>query len=199
MNPTTAADRMLVSSNITSSLDWMLTRDITGRRKGLRLLTGSVLTPESGSTDVASPLRPVLKGGMGVLSAVNAAARRLACETCMHRHSEGIEMSGSPDPYDLQRFIDAQEPIFDAVLGELRRGRKRSHWIGSYFHSCRDWAAARPHFVTAFPRCRRRGPIWRTPCWDSGCGTVRAWSRPSTGRLPTRSSAGPTISRCVRR
>jgi uncharacterized protein (DUF1810 family) len=133
MKPTTAADRMLVSSNITSSLDWMLTRDITGRRNALRLFTGSVLTPESGSTDVASPLRPVLKGGMGVLSAVNAAARRLACETCMHRHSEGIEMSGSPDPYDLQRFIDAQEPIFDAVLGELRRGRKRSHWIWFVF------------------------------------------------------------------
>ncbi|MEN3321279.1 MAG: hypothetical protein V7643_4681 [Mycobacterium sp.] len=42
-------------------------------------------------------------------------------------------MSGSPDPYDLQRFIDAQEPIFDAVLGELRRGRKRSHWIWFVF------------------------------------------------------------------
>ena len=32
MAPTIAADRTLVSSSITSSLDWMLTRDISRRR-----------------------------------------------------------------------------------------------------------------------------------------------------------------------
>ena len=31
MNPTTAADRMLVSSNMINSFDWMLTRDIKER------------------------------------------------------------------------------------------------------------------------------------------------------------------------
>ena len=31
MNPTTAADRMLVSSNMIKSFDWMLTRDIRER------------------------------------------------------------------------------------------------------------------------------------------------------------------------
>ena len=39
MAPTIAADRMLVTSSMTSSLDWMLTRDISLRR--LRL-AGSV-------------------------------------------------------------------------------------------------------------------------------------------------------------
>jgi uncharacterized protein (DUF1810 family) len=30
---------------------------------------------------------------------------------------------------ELQRYLDAQEPVFDRVVEELRRGRKTSHWI----------------------------------------------------------------------
>ena len=37
------------------------------------------------------------------------------------------------DPHDLQRFVDAQAPVIDRVLDELRRGRKRSHWMWFVF------------------------------------------------------------------
>ncbi len=37
------------------------------------------------------------------------------------------------DPFDLQRFVDAQEPVFDQVLGELRAGQKQTHWIWFVF------------------------------------------------------------------
>ncbi len=37
------------------------------------------------------------------------------------------------DPYNLQRFIEAQDPVFDRVLAELRAGRKRSHWMWFVF------------------------------------------------------------------
>ena len=37
------------------------------------------------------------------------------------------------DPYNLQRFVDAQAPVYDQVLGELRAGRKTSHWIWFIF------------------------------------------------------------------
>jgi uncharacterized protein (DUF1810 family) len=37
------------------------------------------------------------------------------------------------DSHDLQRFIDAQDGIFDQALGELRSGRKRSHWMWFIF------------------------------------------------------------------
>ena len=37
------------------------------------------------------------------------------------------------DPFDLQRFVDAQAPAIDRVLGELRAGRKRSHWMWFVF------------------------------------------------------------------
>lgn len=34
---------------------------------------------------------------------------------------------------DLQRFLDAQAPVIDAVRDELARGRKRSHWMWFVF------------------------------------------------------------------
>jgi uncharacterized protein (DUF1810 family) len=37
------------------------------------------------------------------------------------------------DPHDLQRFVTAQAPVYDQVLGELRRGRKASHWMWFIF------------------------------------------------------------------
>jgi len=37
------------------------------------------------------------------------------------------------DPYDLQRFVDAQEQVFEQVRSELRTGRKRSHWMWFLF------------------------------------------------------------------
>ena len=37
------------------------------------------------------------------------------------------------DVYNLHRFLDAQERIYDTVLDELRAGRKSSHWIWFIF------------------------------------------------------------------
>lgn len=37
------------------------------------------------------------------------------------------------DPFDLRRFVDAQDRVYDTVLAELRSGRKRSHWIWFVF------------------------------------------------------------------
>jgi uncharacterized protein (DUF1810 family) len=37
------------------------------------------------------------------------------------------------DSFMLQRFRDAQEPVIDTVMAELRAGRKRSHWMWYVF------------------------------------------------------------------
>jgi uncharacterized protein (DUF1810 family) len=37
------------------------------------------------------------------------------------------------DPFDLQRFVDAQAPVYPRVLAELRRGQKQSHWMWFIF------------------------------------------------------------------
>ena len=40
-------------------------------------------------------------------------------------------------PYDLQRFIDAQEGIFEIALAELKAGNKRTHWMWFVFPQLR--------------------------------------------------------------
>ncbi len=37
------------------------------------------------------------------------------------------------DRYDLQRFIEAQDKVYESVLSELRAGQKRTHWIWYVF------------------------------------------------------------------
>lgn len=37
------------------------------------------------------------------------------------------------DPYDLNRFVEAQSPAYDQALAELRAGRKRTHWMWFVF------------------------------------------------------------------
>lgn len=34
---------------------------------------------------------------------------------------------------DLQRFVEAQNPVYDQVMQELQAGRKRSHWMWYVF------------------------------------------------------------------
>jgi len=37
------------------------------------------------------------------------------------------------DPFDLQRFLDAQAPIYARVVAELRRAQKQTHWMWFVF------------------------------------------------------------------
>jgi uncharacterized protein (DUF1810 family) len=37
------------------------------------------------------------------------------------------------DPFNLQRFVDAQAPVYDHVRRELEAGRKESHWMWFIF------------------------------------------------------------------
>ena len=38
-----------------------------------------------------------------------------------------------PDPFDLQRFVDAQDSVYRRVVAELSAGRKQSHWMWFIF------------------------------------------------------------------
>lgn len=41
------------------------------------------------------------------------------------------------DPFQLKRFVDAQELVFNTALAELRAGRKQTHWIWFIFPQLR--------------------------------------------------------------
>jgi uncharacterized protein (DUF1810 family) len=42
-------------------------------------------------------------------------------------------MEQNADPFDLRRFVDAQAPVIEDALSELRAGRKRTHWMWFVF------------------------------------------------------------------
>jgi uncharacterized protein (DUF1810 family) len=48
-------------------------------------------------------------------------------------------MSVVNDPFYLQRFVDAQHPVFAQVRSELRAGRKEGHWIWFIFPQFRGF------------------------------------------------------------
>ena len=43
------------------------------------------------------------------------------------------QRTSAADPYDLARFVRAQEPDYDQAMSEIRGGRKRSHWMWYIF------------------------------------------------------------------
>jgi uncharacterized protein (DUF1810 family) len=42
-------------------------------------------------------------------------------------------LKDASDPYDLNRFVQAQKADYDRALLEIRRGRKSSHWMWYIF------------------------------------------------------------------
>ncbi len=58
-------------------------------------------------------------------------------------------MADDADPYDLRRFVEAQDEAgaYGQAVAELRRGRKRSHWMWFVFPQLRglgsSWMAKR--------------------------------------------------------
>jgi uncharacterized protein (DUF1810 family) len=47
--------------------------------------------------------------------------------------AEQRPVTSAADPYDLARFVRAQEADYDQAMSEIRGGRKRSHWMWYIF------------------------------------------------------------------
>lgn len=79
----------------------------------------------------------------------------------MAKVGEAVEAPGHDDPYDLKRFVEAQDSgaTYQRALDELRRGQKTSHWMWFIFpqvaglgHSptSRHFAISSPAEATAY-------------------------------------------------
>ena len=57
------------------------------------------------------------------------------------------------DPFDLQRFVAAQAPVYAQVTAELAAGRKRSHWMWFVFPQLKGLgrSAMAQHYGIASP------------------------------------------------
>ena len=61
------------------------------------------------------------------------------------------------DPYDLQRFVAAQAPVYAQVQAELAHGRKASHWMWFVFPQLRELgrsATARHYGIASLAEAR---------------------------------------------
>jgi hypothetical protein len=70
------------------------------------------------------------------------------------------------DDYNLQRFLEAQDHGYDAVLDELRAGRKSSHWMWYIFPQIKGLGhsgAPRPYPSSVADYCGGRQP-WSLLC-----------------------------------
>jgi uncharacterized protein (DUF1810 family) len=47
--------------------------------------------------------------------------------------ADANESGGANDSYDLNRFIQAHEGVYEQALAEIRSSRKRSHWMWFVF------------------------------------------------------------------
>ena len=47
--------------------------------------------------------------------------------------TEDEARTGTADPYDLARFVRAQERDYEQALSEIRSGQKKSHWMWYIF------------------------------------------------------------------
>jgi uncharacterized protein (DUF1810 family) len=57
-------------------------------------------------------------------------------------------VASGKDPYDLERFMQAQDPVYGEVCAELRNGRKESHWMWFIFPQLRGLGHS--HMATRF-------------------------------------------------
>ncbi len=66
-------------------------------------------------------------------------------------------MTSPDDPFDLQRFVDAQAPVYARVTEELARGAKASHWMWFVFPQLQALgrsATARRYGITSIDEAR---------------------------------------------
>lgn len=61
------------------------------------------------------------------------------------------------DPFDLERFVEAQHPVYEEACAELDRGRKTTHWMWFIFPQLRglgESATARHFAISSLEEAR---------------------------------------------
>ena len=104
------------------------------------------------------------------------------------------------DPFDLQRFVSAQDAhgTYDEALRELRRGRKQTHWMWFVFPQIAGLGAQRDSAALRALRVWPEAGGVRRPirCSDDGSSRVPAPSPdPSPSTTPNGCCGPPSMPR----
>ena len=96
------------------------------------------------------------------------------------------------DPFDLQRFLDAQAPIYARVVAELRRGQKQSHWMWFIFPQLAGLGHSAMAQRSQSPLAKRPSPISAMPSSEPGLKNARRSSGLLRAERSAKSSAVQT-------
>jgi uncharacterized protein (DUF1810 family) len=67
------------------------------------------------------------------------------------------------DPHRLQRFVDAQAPVYAQVREELRAGAKTSHWMWFVFPQLRELGRSQTARLYGIGSLAEAQAYWRHP------------------------------------
>ena len=67
--------------------------------------------------------------------------------------------------YNLQRFVDAQQPVISSVMAELKHGRKHGHWIWFIFPQLKGLGHSANSDFTELFLCKKPPLTWHTLSW----------------------------------
>jgi uncharacterized protein (DUF1810 family) len=69
----------------------------------------------------------------------------------------------SDDPHDLQRFVDAQERVYDQAVAELRAGSKATHWMWFVFPQLKALGRSGTALRYGIADLREAAAYWQHP------------------------------------
>ncbi len=67
------------------------------------------------------------------------------------------------DPFDLDRFLNAQAGVFPQVLAELAAGQKRSHWVWFIFPQMKGLGSSSHSQFYGIGSIQEAASYWRHP------------------------------------
>lgn len=66
-------------------------------------------------------------------------------------------------PYNLKRFVDAQDAVFESVRQELRAGRKHGHWMWFIFPQLRGLGQSQLAYTYGIASREEAEAYWNHP------------------------------------
>ena len=72
-------------------------------------------------------------------------------------------MKPMEDPFDLDRFLNAQAGVYPQVLDEFRAGQKRSHWIWFIFPQFKGLGSSSHAQFYGIGSLEEAAAYWRHP------------------------------------
>ena len=87
--------------------------------------------------------------------------------------AEALAKGMGGEPYDLGRFVEAQEAVYSRVCQELSGGRKSSHWMWFVFPQLRGLGQSQMAHTYGIASRAEAEAYLKHPVWVRGFGSAR--------------------------